>query len=156
MAVPNRQTSPEWQTETPKNRDRDQSVRMSRQMVYQGVLICLVLELSISYINGGHCSRHVTDKLSQSPQLFFNPCWWRELWIKFESYHKGTRTMENPTCGTSPPLELLHNYPSSFWVTSSLFGSKSICIHSVCQLHQGSHVSESKPQAFTPLKWSGL
>lgn len=41
-------------------RDRDQSdrtVRMSRQMVYQSVLICLVLELSISYINRGHCSR---------------------------------------------------------------------------------------------------
>lgn len=35
---------------------------MGRQMVYQGVLICLVLELSISYINGGHCSKHVTDK----------------------------------------------------------------------------------------------
>lgn len=31
-------------------------------MVYQGVLICVVLELSISYINKGHCSRHVTDK----------------------------------------------------------------------------------------------
>lgn len=31
-------------------------------MVYQGGLSCLVLELSISYINGGHCSKHLTDK----------------------------------------------------------------------------------------------